>query len=52
MAGKTDLLIGDWHGVLVHVPIPLSTSERKRIRPDSDIWKAVLAATGQPETIR
>jgi 6-phosphofructokinase 1 len=52
MAGKTDLLIGDWHGVLVHVPIPLSTSERKRIRPDSDIWKAVLAATGQPEALR
>jgi 6-phosphofructokinase 1 len=46
MAGKTDLLIGDWYGCFVHVP--LAISERKRINPDGDLWKAVLHATGQP----
>ena len=50
MAGKTDLIIGDWHGVYVHVPIPLATASRKKIDPESDLWRAVIAATGQPQT--
>ena len=31
MAGKTDLIIGDWYGVFVHVPIPLAVASRKKI---------------------
>jgi 6-phosphofructokinase 1 len=48
MAGKTDLVIGLWHGVYVHVPIPLAIRERKRIRPEGSLWSHVLEVTGQP----
>lgn len=48
MAGKTDLIIGDWHGVYVHVPIPAATSSRKKVNPEGSLWSAVIAATGQP----
>ena len=50
MAGKTDLIIGDWYSVYVHVPIPLATASRKKVDPESDLWHAVIAATGQPQT--
>ncbi len=50
MAGKTDLIIGDWYSVYVHVPIPLATAGRKKVDPESDLWHAVIAATGQPQT--
>ena len=48
--GKTDLIIGDWYSVYVHVPIPLATASRKKVDPESDLWHAVIAATGQPQT--
>ena len=48
MAGKTDLVIGLWHGVYVHVPISMATGERKRIRPSGSLWSHVLEVTGQP----
>ncbi|MGD9611334.1 MAG: ATP-dependent 6-phosphofructokinase [Kiritimatiellia bacterium] len=48
LAGKTDLIIGDWHGVFVHVPIPLAVASRKKIDVESDLWHAVISATGQP----
>lgn len=48
MAGKTDLVIGQWHNVFTHVPIPLATAQRKTIRPESTLWLSVLEATGQP----
>lgn len=50
MAGKTDLIIGDWYSVHVHVPIPAAVAGRKKIDPESDLWHAVIAATGQPQT--
>ena len=50
MAGRTDLIVGDWHGVFVHVPIPLAVASRKKIDIESDLWHAVIAATGQPQT--
>ncbi len=50
MAGKTDLIIGDWYSVYVHVPIPLATASRKQVDPESELWNAVIAATGQPQT--
>ena len=49
MAGKTDLIIGDWFSVYVHVPIPLAVAGRKKIDPESDLWHAVISATGQPQ---
>lgn len=50
MAGKTDLIVGEWHGVFVHVPIPLAVASRKKIDIESDLWHAVISATGQPST--
>jgi len=48
MAGKTDVLIGMWYNTFIHVPIPLAIETKKRLRPESEVWRAVLAATGQP----
>ena len=50
MAGKTDLIVGDWYGAFVHVPIPLAVASRKKIDIESDLWHAVISATGQPAT--
>lgn len=48
MAGKTDVLIGQWHSQFIHVPIATATASQKRLSPESDTWLAVLATTGQP----
>lgn len=52
MAGKTDVVIGLWHGVYTHVPIPLTVRGRKHIHPESYLWRSVVAATGQPMIMR
>jgi 6-phosphofructokinase 1 len=48
MAGNTELIIGQWHGRFVHVPIPLATRFRKQVDLREDLWMSVLEATGQP----
>lgn len=48
MAGKTGVVIGLWYNTFIHVPNALIHGEVKRLRPESDVWRAVLAATGQP----
>lgn len=52
MAGKTDVVIGLWHGLYVHLPIQLVTTSRKKINPESYLWRNVTGATGQPAHIR
>jgi 6-phosphofructokinase 1 len=52
MAGKTDVVIGLWHGVYTHVPIPLATRGRRHIHPESYLWRSLVAATGQPLQMR
>ncbi len=52
MAGKTDVVIGLWHGIYTHVPIPLTVRGRKHIHPESYLWRSVVAATGQPMVMR
>ncbi len=47
MAGKTDMIIGLQHGVFIHVPIAMATSERKRL--SNEEWAMVVTATGQPD---
>lgn len=47
MSGKTDLLIGYWHNVFIHIPIPLVTQSRKQVSPESGLWMGVLSSTGQ-----
>lgn len=49
MAGKTDMLVGRIHSSQVHVPIAAVTGGRKKLRPDSALWRSVLQSTGQPE---
>jgi 6-phosphofructokinase 1 len=49
MAGKTGLVIGSLHDRFIHVPIDLLTSKKRSVDPKSQIWSAVLSATGQPE---
>jgi len=48
MAGKTDMLVGYWHNVFVHVPIPAVVRRHKQLDPHGGVWMAVREATGQP----
>ncbi|HOE96018.1 MAG TPA: ATP-dependent 6-phosphofructokinase [Candidatus Sumerlaeota bacterium] len=48
MAGKTDLLIGQWHGIFTHIPLTAIIGKRKQIDPEGNLWRSVLATTGQP----
>jgi 6-phosphofructokinase 1 len=48
MAGKTDVLVGYWHNVFIHVPIPAVVRRKKQLDPHGGVWMAVLEATGQP----
>ncbi len=47
MAGKTNLVVGHWHGSFTHVPIALAVHRRRRIDPAGQIWKSVLAVNLQ-----
>lgn len=47
MAGKTDLLIGNWNNHFVHVPMKLLAGRRKHVDPRGMLWRSVLEATGQ-----
>jgi 6-phosphofructokinase 1 len=48
MAGRTNIVVGDWGGEFTHVPIPMAVSRRKQIDPDGRLWSTVLESTGQP----
>lgn len=48
LAGRTEIVIGRWHGRYVHIPMALAVSHRNQVAPDGDLWLAVLEATGQP----
>ncbi|MDH3285506.1 MAG: 6-phosphofructokinase, partial [Acidobacteriota bacterium] len=48
MAGKTEMLVGRMHGRIVHVPSREVVKRSKRVRPDRQLWRAVLQSTGQP----
>lgn len=51
MAGRTDVVVGLWYNVFIHVPIEMVISRQRRVVPTGEIWSAVLAATGQPAQI-
>ena len=48
MAGKTDMLVGRWHGAFIHLPLQKVTCGRRKVDPNSELWHAVLESTGQP----
>ncbi len=47
MAGKTKVLVGHLNDCFVHVPMRLSAGKRKQVNPQGELWRSVLAATGQ-----
>jgi 6-phosphofructokinase 1 len=51
MAGKSGLLIGNWHGLMTHVPTRALQGVRQSINPKGELWFNVLEMTGQPETM-
>jgi 6-phosphofructokinase 1 len=48
MAGKTDILIGQWNNMYVHVPIKPAVASRKKIPLNGVLWRSVIETTGQP----
>jgi len=48
MAGKTNMVVGRWHGHHVNLPISVVTVRRRKVNPHGDLWLTVLEATGQP----
>ena len=48
MAGKTNTLIGRWHGTYVHIPIDIVTHGRRKVDPCGELWQSILENTGQP----
>lgn len=52
MSGRTEMIVGSWHGRFVHLPIGLVTAGRNVVDPGGDLWQAVLESTGQPPVFR
>jgi 6-phosphofructokinase 1 len=50
MAGKTEMMIGFWHGKLTHVPFT-AMEGRQSINPGGELWFNILETTGQPSKI-
>ncbi len=48
MCGRTELLIGRWHGRFVHIPMRMAIQRRNVVDADGDLWMSVLESTGQP----
>lgn len=48
MCGKTELIVAQWHGRFVHVPMELAIAKRKQVNPHGELWASVLESTGQP----
>jgi 6-phosphofructokinase 1 len=51
MSGRTGMVVGIWNGHFVHIPIPLSIKERKKVDTASLLWQSVLDNTGQPRNL-
>ncbi len=47
MAGMTDLVVANWQGYFIYVPIALATLERRKIDPHGQLWQSVLLTTRQ-----
>lgn len=48
MAGKTGLVVAQWHERFVHLPAALVASGRRKVDIKGDLWRCVLESTGQP----
>jgi 6-phosphofructokinase 1 len=45
MSGRTDMVVGHWHGRFTHVPIALATARRRTIDTKGQLWQSLLGAT-------
>ncbi len=52
MAGKTMVLMSQWNGVYVHVPMQMATRARNRVNPQGRLWHDVLESTWQPTSMK
>jgi 6-phosphofructokinase 1 len=52
MAGFTSMVVAQWHGRLIHLPIALATASRSEVDPHGDLWMSLLETTGQPKQFR
>lgn len=48
MAGKTEVIVGRYHGRFVHIPMQLAIRQQQKVDPNGDLWLSVLESTGQP----
>ncbi|MBT3274139.1 MAG: ATP-dependent 6-phosphofructokinase [Spirochaetales bacterium] len=48
MSGKTKVVISQVNNFFVHVPIGMVVSSRRKIDPESSLWRDVIEATHQP----
>jgi len=48
MAGKTRILIGMVNNEFVHIPTGVAIAQRRKVDPESSLWRAALEATRQP----
>lgn len=51
MAGKGGMLVGNWNGRLIHIPMKALQGKNKQINPNGELWFSVRENTGQPEQI-
>lgn len=51
MSGKTGMVVGKIMDKHVHIPLKLVIKKRRIMGQDSDLWRSVLEATGQDETM-
>jgi 6-phosphofructokinase 1 len=51
MAGKTNMVVGNWQRQFTHVPIDLAVTARRKIEPDGRLWSNVVSCTGQPHPL-
>ena len=48
MAGRTNMVVGNWQRQFTHVPITMAVAARRTIDPEGRLWSNVLSCTGQP----
>lgn len=51
MAGKTGMLVGQWHGQVTHVPMSALKGRSSNVKRDGELWLNVRENTGQPDRI-
>ena len=51
MAGKTKVLVSLLNDQFVHVPMKMAVARRNFVDPEGDLWRTVLTATRQPESM-